>query len=144
MTGLTVCLSYVNQPVERSHTSTTISGSHTQGHNHPCLITLQPGPRQLGTAPTRTRWNYPNWPILALLTLPHTFLPTEITERALPMILTPSPPPPIPDDPGVACPLLLGTVRNKLSFHESFPDLLPSPYLNNKKPTLKKTHYLIW
>lgn len=43
------------------------------------------------------------------------------------MILAPSPPPPIPDDPGVARPLLLGTVSNKLFFQwQSSPDLLAS------------------
>lgn len=110
-------------------------------HSRPlstCPITPEPCIRQLGTVPIPQSplplFNPAN-PIL--LTLPHPFLSAETTVEALVYVLPP--PPLLPDGPrapwapcslqhhglhhGVVCPLLLGSVSNKLHFQwQSSPD----------------------
>lgn len=99
---------------------------------------------------TEACWKYSNYPLLTLLnlpTLPHTLLPTETTIKSLPHTFSSSPLP--PDRPwclpmegtlyGMAFPLLLGMVSNKLCFQwQSSYDILASPCPNNNKTYILK------
>lgn len=73
----------------------TLLGCHTPGYFPSVLITSRPGTRQVRTVlHLKSLWNYSNWPILGLLTLPCLFLFSKTTVKALayafiPLLLPP-------------------------------------------------------
>ena len=122
-----------------------------QGHHPPALITHGPGTRQPGMAPMpqslpevfRPAGPQPGYPTTPLSShrnanegscphLPLTPLPPEGTWFFLGWLPF-----------GMACPLLLETVNNKLPFQwQSSADQLAFPYLNNNKTCI--LFYLIF
>ena len=76
------CLSYANQPVQGpSWEPLPLSRSRKQYSF--ALIIPGSAPDSLDSPLPRVHWNYSNWPILSLLTLPHWCLPVETIIKAL-------------------------------------------------------------
>lgn len=117
------CFSNTNQPIQTMLQSPPLSGFHTLSHYPPALMIPVPGTRPQWTASlSQSPRNDSASPALSLLALPHPFLPRETTVETcghssphpsagwLALVL----PQVVPC--GVACPLLLGTMSNKISF----------------------------
>ena len=117
-------------------------------HSRPLFPCFNNPRQQRAALSPRVSWNYSNQLILNPLVLPCLILPTETSRKVIAHVSPESLC--LLTDPGsfhvalwdMACPLLLGTVSNRLSFHwQVSPDILASLDLNNnfKNPAFKNT-----